>query len=580
MSSDETESPSAPDPELVGTPRGTPPLPSADSVPSPAFDTTATSHLPRRDSKLRLLKHGWSFGTPGRSFYQKLEDQYGRDFLRILASIHFGVKGVMYHYLKTVQLPYFRELKLDGVQYQTNMTISWTPWAMKGLFGALTDILPIGGYHGKWYMFISNIFGVIGLLGLATMSHDSAKRHVWAVGAFFFFSQIQCALQDMLTDGKYTEMMALRPDHGPEIVTYVWGLATCGVIIASASVGPISDNVGPDLVFWLCLPMSLQSVYPVLKGWLPEERIPPPHGSRIQVAKLRAEWKTFLMGAISGVAALGLAIVGAFSSPMVQLIYSAIVAIIVSVIAFALLSSAQAASKLYFFLSVALYVQIPGAIDFWYTAGPSCVPNGPNFDFTYYQTVSQLVGALASALALLIFQTVITKWRFRSAFWITTLVRIMVSCVDLIIIERVNLKIGLPDKAAFILGDAMLLNLTQMLDLMPAILLLSKLTSPLAATTSYAVLQSFMNFGMNASRAFGVWLIEAFAIQTGNEADSTCNFRNLTYLVLVAHIILPATAIPLVFILIPDMPIRSPDSATTQPDSATAVDPNWIDPIV
>jgi len=58
-----------------------------------------------------------------------------------------------------------------------------------------------------------------------------------------------------------------------------------------------------------------------------------------------------------------------------------------------------------------------------------------------------------------------------------------VSCVDLIIIEHVNLKIGLPGRAAFILRDAMVLNSTQMLKcwiLVPAIQPLSRLTSPLA----------------------------------------------------------------------------------------------------
>jgi len=236
----------------------------------------------------------------------------------------------------------------------------------------------------------------------------------------------------------------------------------------------------------------------------------------------------------------------------------------VAALAFALLAKEQATSNLYFFISVCLYVQIPGAIDFWYTADPSCVADGPHFDFTYYQTVSQLVGNVAQVAGIVLFQLCVRNWRFRTAFWVTTVVRIVASCVDLLIIQRVNVRFGLPDKAAFILGDAMILNLAQMLDLMPAILLTSRLTSPAMATTSFAVLAGFFNFGMNASRALGTFMIDWFGVKTAEShtgvgaSAEECDFSNLSWLVLVAHIILPALSIPLAFFLIPDLPINGP----------------------
>ncbi|CEL94626.1 unnamed protein product [Vitrella brassicaformis CCMP3155] len=199
-------------------------------------------------------------------FYRRLETLYGRDFLRLLWSIQLFVKGTIWQYLKLVPLSYFRALGLDGVSYQTSMTIALTPWAMKGLFGVVTDTQPIGGYHAKWYMFIANVVGVIGLLGLATLPHSIARRQVWSVGGFLFLGQLQPAIQDMLCDGKYTEMMAMRQGAGGEIVTFVWFLSVCGDVIASATVGPISDYVGADLVFWICLPLSLQSDLPHPEG--------------------------------------------------------------------------------------------------------------------------------------------------------------------------------------------------------------------------------------------------------------------------------------------------------------------------
>jgi hypothetical protein len=52
---------------------------------------------------------------------------------------------------------------------------------------------------------------------------------------------------------------------------------------------------------------------------------------------------------------------------------------------------------------------------------------------------------------------------------------------------------------------------------------------------------------MAISKSVGVFLISAFGIQT----KAPCNFTNLPYLIVVAHMLAPLLGIPLTFVLLP-----------------------------
>ena len=72
-----------------------------------------------------------------------------------------------------------------------------------------------------------------------------------------------------------------------------------------------------------------------------------------------------------------------------------------------------------------LYINIGGAQDFWFTADEKCVPGGPAFDYTYYNTYTSLVGAFTGWFGIIIFQTFMSGWTFRNLFWVTTLMQVV-----------------------------------------------------------------------------------------------------------------------------------------------------------
>jgi hypothetical protein len=101
----------------------------------------------------------------------------------------------------------------------------------------------------------------------------------------------------------------------------------------------------------------------------------------------------------------------------------------------------------YMFFSSVLYVNISGPMDFWFTADEACVPGGPAFDYTYYNSYTWVVGAITGWLGIVLFQATMSNWPFRRLFWVTTLLQVLASAFDLLIIARWNIAWGISDKA-------------------------------------------------------------------------------------------------------------------------------------
>jgi hypothetical protein len=58
------------------------------------------------------------------------------------------------------------------------------------------------------------------------------------------------------------------------------------------------------------------------------------------------------------------------------------------------------------------------------------------FDYTYYNTYTSVVGAFTGWIGIVIFQSFMSGWTFRNLFWVTTLMQVVASAFDLLIIVR------------------------------------------------------------------------------------------------------------------------------------------------
>mmetsp|Transcript_8734 Transcript_8734/g.29150 ORF Transcript_8734/g.29150 Transcript_8734/m.29150 type:complete len:246 (-) Transcript_8734:940-1677(-) len=203
------------------------------------------------------------------------------------------------------------------------------------------------------------------------------------------------------------------------------------------------------------------------------------------------------------------------------------------------------------FLDAALYVQIGGALDYWFTAEEECVPGGPHFDYTYYSTYVRIVGSIAAWAGVILFQAIMGNWRLRRIFWVSVVLRCAGGIFDILIVNRWNRRLGISDKTMYMIGDAIIYEVCYTLNFMPAVVLTSKLCAKDLEATTYAMLAGFQNFGQQVSRTVGVFFITIFNIRT----DAPCSWDGLSLLIAVAHIFLPLLLVPLTFYLIPDLKI-------------------------
>ncbi|XP_063933323.1 uncharacterized protein LOC135145155 [Zophobas morio] len=462
----------------------------------------------------------------------------------MLMSVYFGIKGCLYTFIASGQLPYCREfLNQEGSAYQSFGMIASIPWAMKALFGAISDSLPVNGYFKKWYIVLSAVLGTVGVALIAGLQLTSLKL---IAAALFFAVNAEIAIIDLLCEGRYAELMAKHPQTGSDLISFVWGCVQLGGLLASFLVGPLSDAGYIKEMFWLCVPLAAQVLVPTLLNFLAEEQLPAQLRG-LQVEKIAKHKHIFILACLLAFAALGLALVTLFLSTRAVLSYSIISAAVLCFLSFKILPSLLAKCNFYMFIISTLYVQITGAVDYFYVSNSDCVKGGPSFGYTYYTTYSTIVQNLFGWVGVIIFQTFLSQWAYRSIFWLSMLLKIAGGMVDLIIVKRWNKALGISDKLMYMLGYNVVYRVVMMFDFLAGVVLTSKLCPKNLESTVYALLAGFQNYGNSLSRSLGIFFIDLLHIRT----VSPCNFDNLPGLIILCHVLLPLLSLPLAFLLIP-----------------------------
>ncbi|PFH37999.1 folate/biopterin transporter subfamily protein [Besnoitia besnoiti] len=531
---------------------------SAPPAPPPLLAAASPAH----DESARVP--GWcrrlSRLSPARlwDFVKGVKQETGLHFTLLMLSTYVGLKGFLYIMATDSLLPYMKALGYDGLVYQRTLTLAYVPWGMKGLIGSLSDALPIAGYHKRAYMLLASLAGVSSLVCLLFLSDWTAHHAAWVVGVLFFGVHLQIATVDLMCEGMYSQVMAARPHVGGNLVTFVNACTTVGAFLGRLVVGPVSDRFGAHPLFLLALPVALQSLLPVGLNYLHEERVSP--GCALLTDKVREQKKVFFVAVAVAACASGVAAISLLGDKNMTYIlpYCGCASLALIVLCVVCLPPQLAKCNIFFFADRILHISISGALDFFYTAAPACVPDGPHFDYTYYSTYTAMAGTLATWVGLVFFQVALSSWSYRSIFWLTSAVRILASLFDYVLATRLNLRLGIPDKLMYLLGDAIILSVIGALSHMAGVILTSRLCPRHMESTVYAILAGISNFGHSVSILLGIRAIKAANITTTAREGDACNFENLPILIILAHCLLPMLSVPLALFLLPGTPMDEP----------------------
>ncbi len=523
-------------------------------------------------------------------------------FLVFLGIVYFCLKGLAFQAVTAAQLPFYKdELKVGPSDYQRFFNVATMGYALKPLVGAASDVLPIFGYRKKFYAAGFSLMAGVAVVLVSILPKEESSGAPSA--ALFFVVVWGVAALDLLCEGKYSEMMAKHPDEASSIVTWAWGCYMIGAIVAAAIEGPIADSANVDVVFWVCAPFLMLPVIPAFLGWIPEGRVvngkeleweakpnesakhpelgnstePPapndpesptsnpessgPVANSNSCCKCDAlrywsgqEKSIVVCGMCNALAAVTLAIISLLTdNRYITLTYIVLVLIALLTACYRFLPRPAFQAQTFFVLHNIFYLNCSGYLDYWYTASPSCVPGGPHFSYSYYQTFGGILGSVSGLVGVFFFEAKLSGWGFRQVYFLSTFLKILASLFDLMLILRWNLSLDIPDKVAFVMGDKIILQVVQMLDFMPGVILMSKVCPKGVEATTYALLAGFSNFGYVVSTSLGYLLAEAMGITHVSNPDGTetCNFDSLPWLVLISHAFLPLLTIPAAIFFLP-----------------------------
>ncbi|PFH35244.1 BT1 family protein [Besnoitia besnoiti] len=482
----------------------------------------------------------------------------------MLASNYLLVKGMAYNLIQSASAPIFREmLHLAAEKHSVASAIYMIPWCLKGFLGTLSDVFAPAGYHKRPFMIASSLLGVAG----AILLYSFAGKIVFFMAVLaFFMIMTQASFNDLLCEGAYTRRMAEKPETGAALTSYVWLCSCLGSLLAAVWVGPIIDYVSFHVVLIPFLFLTAQQLFVTAWPWpfrkwkehgglLQEDYVPA--GSRIMAEKFRQHKRLFICAIVLSVLAVGSVVAGMFNDDrqIIGFSYALFAGFVMVGMLWFTLPPVLFKPILYLFLSRFLMPNIGSQVTYWLRSGPDCVENGPNFSWTFLLTLTSILQAIFGFVGVTLFQKFVSKWSFRKAFWITSLLTCLTSVFDVTMVYRWNiLYLGIPDKVWYFCSAAIIEEVISMWAFMPSCVLISRLCPRQVESTMYAVVAGVNNFGSSLAKYLGNFLaVFLLGIKTMNDEKGSCNFENLGLAVIIASGLCPLLPLVLTFFLIPNV---------------------------
>lgn len=457
-------------------------------------------------------------------------------FTWLLFSVYFGGRGVLASLFDAAVFARFKlQYLVSGPDFQKYCTVALLPWSLKPLFGLLSDNVPVCRRHKRPYIITVGVLAGACAAALAAMGTTLAIRT--AVFCVFAVS-LQLAVTDLLTESEYAKVIVNNPQLSATVVSRVWMFIFIGQIVGATTSGTLVTT-DVDMLFWLTVPLSVQIMIPALCGWYDDVH----HGAHTYDHELGR------VALAIAVAACLLGVTTVFSTWPVQITVCAVSTLGLTWLTLRHLPRVTARCNMFMFIMCITNVQIPGALDYWYTADDTCVPGGVGFSMRFFLLVTGVIGAAAGACAVAVFRySRVKDWQFRTMFCTAIVLRCTAALIDVAMINRWNLKVGIPDKVFFVFGKAVVQPAVAMLEQAPAVMLTSKLCTEKNESTIYAILAGYQNYGSAVAVVVGSVMAETFQVHL---SPTLCTYAYLPHLVTVANVIVPMVCVPLAFMLLP-----------------------------
>ena len=469
--------------------------------------------------------------------------------------------------------------KLSASRIQVLRTVAVSPWALKPLFGMISDVLYIGGYNKIPYIIMTLLISILSCFIIAFIQPLSSL----GLTILLFFVFLQIAVVDLLIEAKYTEKVAQNPSISPDLITFTSIGGHLGQILAIILVGIMITYLAHlQYIYIIPIPILIVTLWPIYWNWIedvpynPEQTKPlknlfyrmawfrhyhpgNPHINQTQqipvvgfdLEKARENRNIFLLGIIITVISLTSSLIGFLNVPtLVLFIFSLLSSMAMIFCFFMMIDRRIALIQIFVILQNMFTISIDSAAFFFYTDQEEQFPEGPHFSNFFFVTIMGVIAIVFSICSHIFYNLFMTKWKFRNVLIMANLVYITVSIPSIFFYLRWNHKVGIPD-SVFILGSEALSVVTGTWTMMPLVLLMLQLCPEGIEATVFALLAGSSNLGNALSQYQGAFILEIFGVNPSGLIGESHQFDNLWKVSLIA-LCLPLIPICTIPFLIPD----------------------------
>ncbi|KAF2301556.1 hypothetical protein GH714_025780 [Hevea brasiliensis] len=376
--------------------------------------------------------------------------------------IVYGISQGLGVGLSRVSTQYYMkdEQKVQPSEAQVYFGLLQIPWIIKPLWGLLTDTLPILGYRRRPY------FVFAGFLSMITMLVLSLQKNLHLAFALLSLmaGSAGIAIADVTIDACVTQNSISNPSLAGDMQSLCGLSSSIGALVGFSLSGFLVHIVGPKGVFGL---LSIPAGLIILVGIMLRESHAHRFAYRGVNEKLldagKAMWTTLKCREVWR-------------------------------------------PCLYMYLSLAVSLNVHEGMFY-------CASHETPLIFFTQEVVGSIfsIGAVGSLSGVLIYQNLLKNHPFRGILFWSQLLYGVSGLLDLILVLRVNLRIGLPDYF-FVVIDEAISRMIGRVKWMPLLVLSSKLCPAGIEGTFFALLMSIDHVGMLSSTWAGGLLLHVLKV--------------------------------------------------------------------
>jgi len=491
---------------------------------------------------------GWIAESRPVALITALTDAYGWRLLGMLSVSMWVVKGFVWGFSASAMEFLFREYGATGPRMQVYKAVVMLPWAMKPIFGLVSDSVPILGLRKAPYICLATVFAVVSYSVVGFSSPQSLPIQVLLVALLLGCAQV--SIVDLLAEAAYSERIRENPEHGPELISFVWGGITVGGLVATATVGFVIEHLGAQAVYAVLVVPAAVVLLPTTLNWLEEK-----HMVAADVARHRASlWEQrevmFLVVLMGASTALLVAVGLLQESAWVNLYVALAVAVVIVGCFSLLLSPVIGKVNCFFFIQTCCVIDISGAAFYFFTDGPSEYPEGPHFSKLFYASGLGVFLSLLNLLGLWVYNHTMKDWRYHQLLIFANVLQCGAGLLGVLVYTRWNIAVGLPD-TFFVLGTMGAWAIVHMWMWIPGIVLLSQLCPKGVEATMYALLAGCHNLGLTVASYIGACALTVLDVRPRGAVGESASFDKLWVAALV-QAVAPAVTLVLLPWMIPN----------------------------